>query len=282
MSRLAAPRADLRRRLKPLVDLARRLRHQRTYRLSRSLVELFRHVQEGSLVVQLQSFGGTFEIDARSHILHRVLVAGGYEPEIVALLKTLVDPGRDAIDIGANVGLYTVLISDLLFEPQKTLAVEPTPRAGRLLSLNLERNNVSKKVIVYRGAVGEAAGSITMNVIPGKEEYSSRNDLTHHAIAGERSEQIVVPCQTVDALVDLWRLKPGFMKIDVEGAERTVLAGAKKTIHEFRPVILFESWENKIPTPPDALAEFFKVEGYALSRPMAEEILAVPMERGPN
>jgi len=268
--------------LMPMVRLARTVRQGRTERLSTNLSTLFRLVEEGSLVVRVPSLNGSFEIDCRSHILHRILIHGDYEPEVASLVRKTLDPGRDAIDIGANVGVFSVLLSRLVSPPGRVLAIEPTPGALKYLHRNLERNDCNHNVIVFEGAASGSSGKLALKVISGKEEYSSLGNLVHPSVRDSQYELIDVESATVDELVERSLLRPGFIKIDTEGAELDVLLGSERTLSTHRPVVLCESWDDELLAraggSPGAIADLFRRHGYRVSHPITEEMLAVPEE----
>lgn len=274
----------LRSSLTPVVRFAKALHHAKRNRLPKALTELFQLVEEGSLVVRIPDFSGSFEIDSRSDTLRRVLTHGDYEPELVNFIKNTLDIERDAIDVGANVGLFTVLLSGLVSSSSRVLAIEPTPGALKYLRRNLDRNDSNDNVIVFEGAASSSSGKLALKVISGKEEYSSISNIVHPSVRNESYQLIDVSTETVDSLVERWSLNPGLIKMDTEGAEYDVLLGSTRTISTYRPIVLCESWEDELITraggSPDAVPKFFRERGYLISRPFGEEILAVPEETG--
>ena len=109
------------------------------------------------------------------------------------------------------------------------------------------------------GAVTNASGTAKIHVVPGREEYSSIGSLSHPAIRDSGSIEEVVPCFTLDELVATHALRPGFMKIDVEGAERKVLEGAEDTIRKHRPVILTELSDQLLREQGSCAKEVLKI-----------------------
>ena len=193
-----------------------------------------------------------------------------------------------AIDVGANVGLYSVLLSRLLSSNRRVLAAEPTPGALRLLRSNLERNGCLENVVVFEGAVTDRRAAVTINTLQGQEEYSSIR-----TGVGEGEVSIDVEGRTIDDLVEQHGLKPGFIKIDTEGAELLVLRGGLNTLRVHRPVILSELADQYLRafkcTSADVV-HFLRDEGYKvcnaananadISYPYSGEILAVPVGTG--
>ena len=135
------------------------------------------------------------------------------------------------------------------------LSIEPTENALRLLRGNINRNGVDGKVVVFEGVASESSGSATINCVAGREEYSSLGPMLHPSIRGEPYETRPVTATTIDALVDLHNLDPGFLKIDVEGSEHRVLRGCTETLRKCRPVILSELTDSLLRANGSSAAE---------------------------
>lgn len=190
-------------------------------------------------VIAVRGFPGTFAFGPRSDFFRNVVMSGEYETEWAELCRRHANPMRDAIDVGANIGLYTVLLARLL-PTRRVLAIEPTPDAARRLRSNIDRNEVLRNTVVFQGVASGANGTVQIHVVPGKEEYSSCGEMTHAAIAGQQLVAITVEAATIDDLVARNALDPGFIKIDVEGMEHTVLGGMRDVLSRCRPIILTE------------------------------------------
>lgn len=191
------------------------------------------------VVLSVAEFGGDFAMSPTSDLFARLATTGSYEPEIASLFRGYIDPGRDVIDIGANIGLFTVLAGTRL-STGRVLAVEPTSGAYGRLQRNIHLNNCAARVIACNVAVTETAGQVSLNAPVGREEYASMGTLTHPgALIGEVAVEVVegVP---LDVMVQRYGLSPCLIKIDVEGAEAQVLAGGRQTLIEHRPVIIAE------------------------------------------
>jgi FkbM family methyltransferase len=190
-------------------------------------------------VVHVEGFPGEYVLGPKSDMFRHIVMSGAYEQDWSHLCRTLVASHRDAIDIGANIGLYTVLLSTLV-PTRRVLAIEPTPEAASRLRKNLKRNDAFRNTVVFEGVATEVSGYASLSVVPGKEEYSSLGAVQHQAVAGERRETIKVASSTIDDLVEAHNLDPGFVKIDVEGMEHSVIGGMHKVLAKYRPVILTE------------------------------------------
>ena len=120
--------------------------------------------------VRLPQFRGEFFVGARSDIFRRIALGDSYEDYLVRYIEERIDIKRDAIDVGANCGFYTVLLAKLLPD-RKVISVEPTNNAVKLLRRNITLNRVSANVFVYEGVATDKEGTANINVIEGREEY---------------------------------------------------------------------------------------------------------------
>lgn len=204
---------------------------------------MLRLVKSESLEIELEPFEGVFAVGKESLLAKFILKEGTFEPEIADLVKLHLDPNKDVLDIGANVGFFSVLMGKRINPDRRVLAIEPTPGALKRLHWNLEHNGVGN-VLVHEGVVGNSSDPVSFNVVVGREEYSSMKPIAHaHALEFE-TKTITVPCSRVDDLVEQQGLEPGFLKMDVEGAEWEVFQGAVRTLERFRPVLITELDEH--------------------------------------
>jgi FkbM family methyltransferase len=252
-----------------------------------------RHISSGgnivSVVVDVPQYCGKFETDPRGHLFSR-LVAHRWEPHLASFVHHVLEDGDDIIDVGANIGLFTVLAAKTAAHG-RVLAVEPSPDAAVLLSSNIRRNEL-ENVIVFHGAASACSGSETLNTIPGFTEYSSLGEITHPAVANRDFQPISVAARTVDDLVEENQLQPKLVKIDVEGAEHDVLRGLSTTLERFRPLLICELDDGLLPnrgTSAAAVCEYLAEKGYEFfdvetAQRLAEgarfvgEIVALPRE----
>lgn len=256
-------------------------------KMGRYYDEIFSNVNGGSIIVTLSNIPGKYELDARSHVLRSILISKEYEPLIVELIKKYTDKNRDAINIGANIGLYTNLLASLIKTGKKVLSVEPTPNAFRLLSANIRRNDNSHKVIEYNGLANDKAGTYDLNVVQGLEEYSSLGTIIHSSVADQKNSVISVEGDTIDNLVNINNLDPGIVVIDVEGAEYNVLSGAINTIRKHKPIIILELVDDLLKgmgSSSGQVVRLLKDNGYSvsdvekkdISYPFTGNIIAAP------
>jgi len=217
---------------------AESIRSRRARRTVASLTREFDRRRVTHVVVDAPTFHGSFELKADS-LLALAVMAGRFEASATAVIATLVTEGRDAVDVGANAGLFSVYLASLVGRKGRVLAVEPSPAILHSLHLNLRRNGASN-VLVYEGVLAESSGTRAFHSVDGSPEYSSIAAIVHPH-APTTVTRITVCSATLDELVAKEGLDPVLIKIDVEGAEPLVLTGGRHTLERSRPAVLAEA-----------------------------------------
>lgn len=183
--------------------------------------------------------GTTFTAQRGTLIGWHVAFFGAYEPELRDVFRAVLPAGGVAVDAGANVGWHTLLMARLVGERGRVLAIEPNPSVGARLVAHLQQNRIAH-VDVVGCALSDAPG-ICRFAAPDASDTGAGGG--HVLAQGEASAHraIDVPARTLDALfgeAGLERLD--LLKVDVEGYEWPVLAGAERTIARYRPHVVFE------------------------------------------
>jgi len=179
----------------------------------------------------------------------RLIAATNYksgEPEL-KLLKDLVDPHKNSIDIGANKGVYTYYLSQL---SRSVFAYEPNPDLAKFLSKASLSN-----VTVYSIALSNQTGAATLAIpLVDAFEYDQLGSLKLDTTSA-KMKTFDVPLRRLD---DQGHTNIGFIKIDVEGHEEAVIDGAIELITQQRPTLIVEI-EQKHHTDKDIAEIFSKV-----------------------
>lgn len=159
------------------------------------------------------------------------LYTGLHEFEDMAFVIHFLRPDDLFIDVGANVGSYTLLAGGVV--GTKCIAVEPLPATYRYLQKNISLNNLGNNVTLLNLAVGREEGDIS---------FTSELDTENHIVSDTESMAIgttTVTVTTLDKIVG--DMKPRLIKIDVEGFESNVIAAAEHTLSaSFLDAILLE------------------------------------------
>jgi FkbM family methyltransferase len=167
--------------------------------------------------------GSRWEVDLGEEIDAALYVYGSYEPESLAIIRALLAPGTDAVDIGANIGALTVGMAGAA-APGRVLAFEPSEATFNRLSRNLELNGCSN-VKAYSIALGDRTG---WGQLAPPIAHRAGDDKLNPAPA-EGSARFV-QLDTLDAVCAREHLTPALLKLDVEGAEWSVLRGAERVL----------------------------------------------------
>jgi FkbM family methyltransferase len=225
-------------------------------------------------IMRVAEFEGNFAVNPGSDLFKRLATTGEYEPRLARLCVDVMDPSRDVVDVGANIGFFSVLCAKRIHSGSKVVAIEPTEGALRRLRRNLELNGVLDRVIVVAGAVGCVSGKTHLNVVPGREEYSSAGPLVHPSAERAAFVQQEALSFTLDELVARHNLNPGFIKVDVEGGEGGVFQGGQDTIKAFRPAVLSELSDPLLRAQgyrADDVVDQFRTLGYTVVDPYFPE-----------
>jgi FkbM family methyltransferase len=145
------------------------------------------------------------------------IYCGLHEFADMAFVMHLLQPGDLFVDVGANIGSYTILASVVC--KAETIAVEPDPGAATSLRRNLELNGVSDQVQIVEAAIGAETGTA---------RFTIGLDTTNRIASDRDGPTREVQVQRLDDL--LRERRPVLIKLDVEGFEPEVVAGAAATL----------------------------------------------------
>jgi FkbM family methyltransferase len=292
ISRFTQQHPALRRALWPAVLLRRQLRRNKKKPGAEGVTARLASMLAEDPVLNVAEFEGKFALSARGHLFRRLIEDGEYEPVLTRRCLELLDPQRDVIDVGANIGFHTVLLAKRI-GARRVLAVEPTRNALARLRRNIALNGVDAKVSVFEGVVSDALGSLEIKTIAGLEEYSSLGVMEHPSIVGAGYVTEEVEARTLDQLVDEHGLDCGFLKVDVEGVEHKVFSGGRGLLTQSRPVVLSELSNGLLQKNGSSaleIVQLFEALDYVVTDPLRPgekpgfrdfgDILCVPRERG--
>jgi FkbM family methyltransferase len=151
----------------------------------------------------------------------------------VELFSQICKKGDIVVEVGANIGVHTVALSQLIGASGKIYAFEPQRIIFQTLCANLALNSITN-AYAYEYALGEQAGEIFIPEV----DYTTKNNfggvtLNHKSLGAK------IPLISLDSFLNLNRLK--LLKIDVEGMELEVLKGARNIISKTNPIIYVEN-----------------------------------------
>jgi len=196
--------------------------------------QILRQILPASIVVRLMS------------LMH----SRNGEPEL-KILKSLVDPNRNSIDVGANKGVYTYCLSRL---SRQVFSYEPNPELAKFIT-----NSGCSNVTVYAVGLSDKEGQATLSIpIIDNFAYDQLGSLEQQipavVSAGADNSAVATPVAVKDQndaavskfdvpikrLDDQGHTNVGFIKIDVEGHEELVIDGAMNLLRQQKPTLLIE------------------------------------------
>jgi FkbM family methyltransferase len=158
---------------------------------------------------------------------------GGLEPGTRKVLKRLIEPGMRIADVGANVGLLTLVCARATGADGRVWSFEPEP-GPRGLAAKMKQANGLSWVTLEDCAIGREAGTLSFNVSP-VIGHSSLYELPADEM--KRVTKIKVPVRPLDEAIGAGQ-RLDVVKIDVEGAELDVLAGMQGLLKTNRDLAL--------------------------------------------
>jgi len=172
--------------------------------------------------------------------LSQELYCYGFEESEISFFNRYIKPGDIVIDIGANIGLFTLIASENVGSTGQVFSFEPSPQTYKWLTENIEAN-VLRNVESFKLALSDREGNIDFFI--SSEGYDAFNSIIKPS-KGQNYIKESVPTLTLDAFIKTQNLagKISFIKLDVEGYEIPLISGGKETLSG--------------PDAPDMIVEF--------------------------
>lgn len=193
----------------------------------------------GVVIAELP-FGRRLFVDLRDATIGRPILTGEFERRETEWVLANVKPGDHAVDLGANLGYFTILLATCVGPGGHVTAIEPIPSLTRLLLRSLAENGFEAIVTVYERAAGDHEGPIELVHLP--LEAGARSSGGSHLVTAEGApaghQLVTARMSRLDDLPLPARIR--FVKMDVEGSEDLAFAGGRRFFREHRPVMLCE------------------------------------------
>jgi FkbM family methyltransferase len=189
--------------------------------------------------------GGDVLAPLHDYVGRAAYYCGDLDPKISWLCKKLVNAGDIVCDIGANIGIVSLLLSRLVGNAGKVFAFEPNPTCYGALTAAIARNGITN-LLPQPVALGSKSEERNLSIPPDNAGAATLRESAVDA-AGKTTR---VTVRTLDDFAKEHKIESiQFMKLDVEGFESEVFAGSSKVLESIRPnAILFEM--NDQPTGP--------------------------------
>jgi FkbM family methyltransferase len=183
--------------------------------------------------------GFQLAVDALDFSVSQPLASGNYEAHLRAFYQARLKPGMTFVDVGANIGLYSMLAAQLVGDSGRVISFEPNSENCRLVLLSIIKNRFAN-VSLFPFALSDKTGYTFFATFLGSNGGMLPSD---ESVLNDPN-CTVVPTMRMD---DFIKERVDVIKIDVEGAEGLVVRGAQKLIEMHRPLVTSEFSMEMLP-----------------------------------
>ncbi len=206
---------------------------------------------------------GILFLNQQDPVVSGALMLGAYEPFFSKIFRAHLKPGMTIIDVGANIGYYTIIASAHVKSSGKVIAYEPEHANVNFLHESIRANKFMNIIVVEEG-LGDREQNASLYLDP---DNKGKHSLLQSG--NENKAQISIPVTTLDSsLTKLGVSKVDLIKMDIEGWEGKALRGMAAIIHRDHPTLLFEFVPERIRETgedPTRLLAWLHAEMYELS-----------------
>lgn len=191
------------------------------------------YLEDSIILIEKKDFGTSSEL-----IKHNFK----YEEGMQFLMKKIIHENDCIIELGANIGMHTLLLSKLA-KHGKVYAFEPNSKACERLNANLTLNNCKNVQVIQKGAYSYTGEKEFHTFFKNSHSgnYSFKKEALETLNIKDEISTTKVDITKIDDFVTEYKISPNFIKIDIEGSEFECFEGMVKTINNFKPIIIFES-----------------------------------------
>lgn len=183
-----------------------------------------------------------------------------YEPRDSKIIYLLNENGKDFIDIGANVGWYSLHVANL-YPKSKVFSFEPVPYTFSLLKRNVEGNKLPN-LTIENLAISDSEGDLVIY----QNNFSTVSSSAVNILEDNRAIPVNVSKTTLDKYFSTnYKGEIGLIKCDIEGAELFAMRGGLNVIKKHKPLIFLEmlrKWSAKYNYHPNEIINLLKEVGY--------------------
>lgn len=170
-----------------------------------------------------------------------------FERKTISLMLRILKPDFIAVDVGANIGLHSLIISKALENSigNRIFAFEPSLATYRILEENIRINNCEERVHPINLGLSNTSGKLYLSIPNSYNDYGEEADVFKY-LKEESSDgnDEIVEVTTLDSWIKENNIdRIDFIKVDIEGAELLFLKGAEYVLTNLRPIIILECYE---------------------------------------
>lgn len=180
------------------------------------------------------------------------------------LIRAILRPGDSFVDVGANIGMVTLLAARCVGPSGRVESFEPNPRALARLRHHVAANEL-RRVTVHPAGLSDTSGELVLRMLSAETSKGTFGDLRADE-AGRFAEEHVARVERGDDVLDLPSDPPLTVKIDVEGFECRALRGLEDTLRRHRPAVTHEAVPQHLARAHSTVRELFDLlEAHELS-----------------
>jgi len=143
-------------------------------------------------------------------------------------------PGMQFLDVGAHYGLFSLAAVHFGGPGSRAVCVEASPKAASILHANVEANAVARQILIFEVAMGATDGTLEMlSTGPAGSDYFV-------SAPKGRADTVSVRELSMSSVLRESKLAPTHVKMDIEGFDSDVIAGAAQLFREYRPILFLE------------------------------------------
>lgn len=208
-------------------------------------------------------------LDPEDLVSRTILETGGWERVSFGMVSEHLGAGATFIDVGADIGYYSLKAAPMVGAAGHVIAIEPNPEAIGRLQVNVAASD-AKVVAVAPVACSDTEGTLELYVAPDANTGETSLSKTNASQIGAIAHTYKVRARPLDDIVRESGVgRVDAIKIDVEGAEYLVLKGAQQTLDRFHPMLLVEIVEGQLRgmgTSSAQVRELLRAHGYREGR----------------
>lgn len=244
--------------------------HRPSSRLTRSLCyhvgeQAFLHEPNVEKVAVLQN-GARLQIMLSEHMFRHLYFYGVHEQEVTSLVTHLARAGQTWLDVGGNIGYFSVLLSSLVGPSGQVHVFEPNPIVAGYIQRSAHLNK-AENIHLNQAAVSSDSGDEITLYVPvdanaadggsGRSSLIPQSDIV-------RKREVRVPMVALDDYIEQKQLVVDFIKIDVEGFEIEAFKGMSKTLttHPPKVIVCEVSHRPECLASPEELIAYVSQFGY--------------------
>lgn len=221
----------------------------------------------------------TNDVGLSSHLL----LDGYWEMWLTELLNTLIQPGMKVVDVGANLGYFSLLMADLVGPMGHVHAFEPNSDLARRMTQSLAINGFADIATVHEQALADVEADVLL-VVPADEPKNAHLLPAEHPVAADQAtESRLMRTRRLDSYDEL--IDADFIKIDADTSEWAIWRGMTGILQTGRPLTVVLEFARIRYADPGAFIDQLLADGFTLTeisleagiRPITrEEILSAP------